>query len=45
MSLRAINAALHNPEATGYIFRASVTIKGVTYYARDYGHKAFKIPV
>ena len=45
MSFIAINAALQKADATGYIFRASVTIKGVTYYARDYGHKAFKIPV
>lgn len=29
----------------GYIFRASVTIKGVTYYAKHYGHKAFRIPL
>lgn len=29
----------------GYIFRASITINGVTYYARDYGKKAFKIKV
>lgn len=26
-----------------YIFRASYTKNGVTYYARDYGKKAFKI--
>lgn len=26
-----------------YIFRASFTRKGITYYARDYGKKAFKI--
>ena len=26
-----------------YIFRASFTRNGVTYYARDYGKKAFKI--
>lgn len=28
-----------------YIFRASITIRGVTYFARDYGLKAFRIPV
>jgi len=28
-----------------YIFRASITIKGVTYYAKDYGLKAFRIPI
>lgn len=27
-----------------YIFRSKITIKGVTYYAKDYGKKAFKIP-
>ncbi|CAL7888153.1 hypothetical protein FUSNEC_GEN_129_09405 [Fusobacterium necrophorum subsp. funduliforme] len=26
-----------------YIFRASFTKNGVTYYARDYGKRAFKI--
>lgn len=26
-----------------YIFRTSFTRKGKTYYARDYGKKAFKI--
>lgn len=29
----------------GYIFRASFTRDGVTYFARDYGKKAFLIPV
>jgi len=28
-----------------YIFRASMTINGTTYYAKDYGKKAFKIKV
>ena len=28
-----------------YVFRSSITINGVTYYAKDYGKKAFKIPV
>lgn len=32
-------------EAANYIFRASRTVNGVTYYAKDYGLKAFKIPV
>lgn len=32
-------------KALYYIFRASRTVDGVTYYAKDYGHKAFKIPV
>lgn len=26
-----------------YIFRASMTINGVKYYAKDYGKRAFKI--
>ena len=26
-----------------YIFRTSFTRKGVTYYAKDYGKKAFRI--
>ena len=30
---------------TGYIFRASFTRDGVTYYAKDYGKRAFKIPI
>lgn len=32
-------------ESGKYIFRTKVTMKGVTYYAKDYGKKAFKIPV
>lgn len=28
-----------------YIYRASFTKDGVTYYAKDYGKKAFKIQV
>ncbi len=28
-----------------YIFRASFTKNGVTYYARDYGKRAFKIRI
>lgn len=28
-----------------YVFRSSITINGVTYYAKNYGKKAFKIPV
>lgn len=31
---------------TGYIFRASMTLKdGTKIYAKDYGKKAFKIPL
>lgn len=32
-------------KADYYIFRASRTVNGVTYYAKDYGLRAFKIPV
>ena len=32
-------------EVAYYIFRASRTVNGVTYYARDYGLKAFRSPV
>jgi len=28
-----------------YIFRASFTVKGVTYYAKDYGYRAWRIPI
>lgn len=28
-----------------YIFRASKTVNGVTYYARDYGKRAFLIKI
>ena len=28
-----------------YIFRPHITIKSVTYYAKDYGKRAFKIPI
>ena len=28
-----------------YIFRSKIMVKGVTLYARDYGYKAFRIPV
>lgn len=28
-----------------FILRASFTRNGITYYARDYGHRAFRIPV
>ncbi|PRX20131.1 hypothetical protein BX659_13610 [Orenia metallireducens] len=28
-----------------YIYRASMTINGTTYYAKNYGKKAFKIPI
>lgn len=28
-----------------YIFRTRVTIRGETYYAKDYGWKAFRIPI
>lgn len=28
-----------------YIYRAWITINGVKYYARDFGKRAFRIPV
>lgn len=28
-----------------YIFRTSMTINGVTYYAKDYGKRAFRIDI
>ena len=28
-----------------YIFRTKMTINGVTLYAKDYGLKAFRIPI
>lgn len=28
-----------------YIFRTSITIGGRTYYAKDYGWRAFRIPI
>ena len=28
-----------------YIFKASFTKDGITYYAKNYGKKAFKIPI
>ena len=28
-----------------YIYRTKMTINGVTYYAKDYGKRAFKIPI
>ncbi|MGP3778798.1 hypothetical protein ACTWKD_08165 [Halanaerobium saccharolyticum] len=32
-------------DENGYIYRASITKNGVTYYASNYGKKAFKIKV
>ncbi len=42
-----IAALLHREDGkcTGYIYRASITINGVKYYAKDYGHRAFRIPI
>lgn len=34
-----------NRKIIGFIFRSSITIKGVKYYAKDYGKKAFRIPI
>ena len=30
---------------TQYVYRSKITINGITYYAKAYGKKAFKIPV
>lgn len=35
----------NDADENGYIYRASFTKNGVTYYARNYGKKAFKIKV
>lgn len=29
----------------GYIFRAWITVNGVKLYAKDYGYKAWRIPL
>ncbi len=28
-----------------YIYRTKMTVNGVTIYAKDYGHRAFRIPI
>ncbi len=28
-----------------YIFRTHITIRGITYYVKDYGLRAFRIPI
>jgi len=33
------------PAGYRYIYRASITVNGKTIYARDYGHKAFRLKV
>lgn len=32
-------------QVTYYIFRTKMTVNGVTLYAKDYGIKAFRIPI
>ena len=32
-------------EVAYYIYRTKITVRGVVYYAKDYGKKAFRIPV
>lgn len=32
-------------KAQRYIFRATITINGIVYKAKDFGHRAFRIPV
>lgn len=34
-----------NRKVAYYIFRTYITKNGVRYYAKDYGKKAFRIPV
>ncbi len=38
-----MNEKKNQKKAGYYIFRASYTKNGVTYYAKDFGKKAFKI--
>jgi hypothetical protein len=28
-----------------YIYRTKMTVNGVTIYTKDYGHRAFRIPI
>ena len=39
------NLTVRGKKVKYYIFRAHVTIRGKTYYAKDYGWKAFRIPI
>lgn len=44
------NCSMHTTEGRGndgekYIFRPYITRNGVTYWAKNYGLKAFRIPV
>lgn len=32
-------------QSEAYIFRPRITINGVTYRAKDYGKRAFRIPI
>ena len=34
-----------NKKVAYYIYRAKITVNGVVHRAKDYGKKAFKIPV
>lgn len=46
-TIKQLNLDLPLPEGWTYILRASFTNKltGWTFYAKDYGKKAFKIPI
>lgn len=35
----------NHPKIVGYIFRPYITKNGVRIWARQYGHKAWRIPV
>lgn len=32
-------------DAGQFVYRTSITIKGIKYYAKNYGKRAFRIPV
>ena len=43
--MEEIFQAQENRKPAYFIFRASITKNGVKYYAKDYGKKAFCIPI
>ena len=40
-----INEELDGRKPVRYIYRATKTVNGVKYYAKDYGLKGFPIPI
>ena len=40
-----MKATKSNKKNETYIFRSWITINGVKYYAKDYGKRAFRIPI